>query len=388
MSGPPTARRPSRAARVLGHIAVVIGILAVLAAAFALSYDAVRDIALAAGVPVTLARIYPGIFDAVFLVACAAALMLRTARWWTRLYAWLSVLLTGALIGAADAYHAMGLRLPQRITAGTIAALPWALVMLGFSLWLSMLRHAKSGRGPEAPDAAAYPGVPAGPPLALEAGPAARAALPAPAPAAAAPEPVPEPAPAEPAEPAAAAEAHDDAEHPSPARPPRAAPTEDDDHLEDHEDEPQPAARPHPADQDTPPYGFPAVTGQASEDGTGAADSASVTDTPEAETLEADTAEADTAEAPDSESSATAPAPRMPTLLSAPVPADVAARGKPPSAVIELPVAEAELSHEDRPAPAAPSKDAPAPAGKRPPVRFERVRSTPTPPAPAEDEEN
>jgi hypothetical protein len=388
MSGPSTARRPSRAARVLGHIAVVIGILAVLAAAFALSYDAVRDIALAAGVPVTLARIYPGIFDAVFLVACAAALMLRTARWWTRLYAWLSVLLTGALIGAADAYHAMGLRLPQRITAGTIAALPWALVMLGFSLWLSMLRHAKSGRVPEAPDAAAYPSVPAGQPLALEARPAARAALPAPAPAAAAPEPAPEPA-----EPTAAAEAHDDAERPSPARPPRAASTEDDDHLEDHEDEPQPAARPHPADQDTPPYGFPAVTGQASEDGTGAADSESVTDTAETDKAEtAGTAEAETAEAPDSESSATAPAPRMPTLLSAPVPADVAARGKPPSAVIELPVAEAELSHEDRPAPAAPSKDAaedaPAPAGKRPPVRFERVRSTPTPPAPPEDEES
>src|ERR1700760_4099334 len=124
-----------RVARVLGHIAVVIGILAVIAAAFALSYDSVRDIARAAGVPVTLARIYPGIFDAVFLVACAAALMLRNARWWTRLYARPPVRVPGGLIGAADPYHAMGLRLPHRIAAGTIAALPWALVILGFSLW-------------------------------------------------------------------------------------------------------------------------------------------------------------------------------------------------------------------------------------------------------------
>src|ERR1700753_1950763 len=116
-----------RAARVLGHVAVVIGILAVIAAAFALSYDAVRDIARAAGVPATLARIYPGILDAVFLVACAAALMLRDARWW-------------------------GLKLPHRTTAGTIAALPWVLVMLAFSLWLSMLRHSRSAATAPSPE--------------------------------------------------------------------------------------------------------------------------------------------------------------------------------------------------------------------------------------------
>jgi len=379
MSGPPPARRPSRAARVLGHIAVVIGILAVLAAAFALSYDAVRDIARAAGVPVTLARIYPGIFDAVFLVACAAALMLRTARWWTRLYAWLSVLLTGALIGAADAYHAMGLRLPQRVTAGAIAALPWALVMLGFSLWLSMLRHAKSGRAPDAPDAeTVYPGVPTGQTLALEASPAARVALPAPAP-----------------EPAAAAESHDDAERPSPASPPRATSPEDDDHLDDHEDEPRPPARPHPADEDTPPYGFPAVTDRTSPNGK---DTAAPEDAERAEVAKdsgsvTDTEDAGPAEAADGEQAETTPAPRMPTLLSAPVPADVAApapadaaaaRGKPPTAVIELPATEAELSHEDRPAEdVTPATEKVPATGERPPARFERVRSTPTPP-PAE----
>ncbi|HEX4256738.1 MAG TPA: DUF2637 domain-containing protein, partial [Streptosporangiaceae bacterium] len=170
-----------RAARVLGHVAVVIGILAVIAAAFALSYDAVRDIARDAGVPVTLARIYPGILDAVFLVACAAALMLRDARWWTRLYTWLSVLVTGGLIGAADAYHSMGLKLPHRTTAGTIAALPWVLVMLAFSLWLSMLRHSRSGATvPPAGTEPSDPGETASPALALPASPAARAALPAP----------------------------------------------------------------------------------------------------------------------------------------------------------------------------------------------------------------
>src|SRR5579875_3504153 len=132
--------------RLLGHIAVVIGIVAVAAAAFVLSYNPVRDIALSAGVPTTLARLYPAIFDAVLVVACAASLTLRDARWWTRWYAWLAVLLMVALIGSADASHAMGYRLPHKIAAGTIAAIPWALVMLGFSLWLSMLRHARTGR--------------------------------------------------------------------------------------------------------------------------------------------------------------------------------------------------------------------------------------------------
>jgi hypothetical protein len=382
----------------LGHIAVVVAILAVLAAAFALSYDAVRDIARVAGVPVTLARIYPGIFDAVFLVACAAALMLRTARWWTRLYAWLSVLLTGTLIGAADAYHAMGLRLPQRVTAGTIAALPWALVVLGFSLWLSMLRHAKSGRGPDAPDAEAmYPGVPAGQTLALEASPASRVALPAPAPEppAPAPEPAEATAPAAATEPATAAESHDDAERPSPAAQPRAASPEDDDHLEDHEDEPRPPARPHPADEDTPPYGFPAVTDRTSQNGTGTADTADTKDAADTESV-TDPEEAEPKEAADGKQAGTAAAQRMPTLLSAPVPADVAApapaeavaaRGKPPAGVIELPAAEAELSHEDRPTEDAtpPTEETPA-TGERPPARFERVRSTPTRPATSEED--
>jgi hypothetical protein len=151
---PPVSERqplPGRnRARLLAHIAVVAGVVALAAAAFVLSYASVHQIALSAGVPATLARLYPALFDAVLIVASAAALTLREARWWTRCYAWLSVVALVALIGSADASHAMGIRLPHRITAGTVAALPWALVMLGFSLWLSMLRYARSSRTPAA----------------------------------------------------------------------------------------------------------------------------------------------------------------------------------------------------------------------------------------------
>jgi hypothetical protein len=150
-------------------------ILAVIAAAFAISYDPVRDIARAAGVQSWLVRIYPGVLDAAFLVACACALLLRQARWWNRLYAWFSVLVTGALIGAADVYHATGLRLPRRTMDGTVWALPWALVLLGFSLWLTTLPRSK----PSGPDTGGTPEADA-PVLALEGIAATRAALPAP----------------------------------------------------------------------------------------------------------------------------------------------------------------------------------------------------------------
>jgi hypothetical protein len=379
-----------RAARLLGHVAVVIGILAVIAAAFALSYDAVRDIARAAEVPVTLARVYPGILDAVFLVACAAALMLRDARWWTRLYTWLSVLVTGGLIGAADAYHSMGLRLPQRTTAGTIAALPWVLVMLAFSLWLSMLRHSRSGT--PVPSAAAEPADPdeiAGPALALAAGPAARAALPAPEPDAADQPSIkniegrsaenPHPAEATVAEslgesatetaaatgtavPADTADPTDSAD-----RSPDDGDAADDEVLGDQEGQLPSPAGPHPSDADTPPYGFPAVTAQAAQNG-------SRTPTLLSAPVPADVVAAPPqAESAESEPEAGAEPESEPSE-----PEDVAAKGRPPVANPELSGAEAELAHENHPAKDQPTAEN---AEKKPPAPFERVRSTPTRPS-------
>jgi hypothetical protein len=128
----------------LAHLAVVIVVLALAAATFVLSYTGVHSIALQAGVPTRLARIYPGIFDAALVIACAAALMLREGRWWARAYAWLSIILVIAVVGAADAVHAMNVALPHRETAGVIAAAPWVLVLLGFTLWLTMLRQSRT----------------------------------------------------------------------------------------------------------------------------------------------------------------------------------------------------------------------------------------------------
>ena len=148
MSGPPDksadgASRSSWPGRLVS-VAVVLLVAALAAATFVVSYAGVRDLAIAAGVPSRFARLYPPILDGVLVVACAAAFVLRDGSLWRRLYAWFSVALLVAVVGTADAIHAMGVTLPKRPAAGTAAALPWALVMLGFSLWLTMLRHARS----------------------------------------------------------------------------------------------------------------------------------------------------------------------------------------------------------------------------------------------------
>ena len=118
--------------------------LALAAAAFALSYAGVRDIARAAGIPAGLARFYPALPDAVLVVACVAALALRGARWWARWLVWLSIIALAALVGAADAVHAMTINLPRRPAEAAVAVLPWVLLLLGFRLCLSargVLRH-------------------------------------------------------------------------------------------------------------------------------------------------------------------------------------------------------------------------------------------------------
>jgi hypothetical protein len=135
-----------RALRFLALTAVIIGVLALAAAAFELSYPGIHAIALTAGVSPTLARLYPLIFDAMLVVASAAILSLRGAGVVTRCYAWFSMLLLLGAAAGADAAHATGTRLPHRSAAATVAIIPWALVLLGFGLLLAMLRHARLRR--------------------------------------------------------------------------------------------------------------------------------------------------------------------------------------------------------------------------------------------------
>lgn len=130
---------------------VVLLVVALAAATFIVSYSGVRDLAITVGVSSRLARLYPAILDGVLVVACAAVFMLRDSSLWRRIYAWFSLTLLIAIIGAADALHAMSVALPKRPAEGTAAVLPWVLVLLGFSLWLTMLRRPRVGTLASAP---------------------------------------------------------------------------------------------------------------------------------------------------------------------------------------------------------------------------------------------
>ena len=143
----PRRRWPAR----LVNLAVVVVVLALAAATFVLSYTGVHVIALQAGVSARFARVYPATFDAVLVIACVAAVTLRDARWWARAYAWFTIILMVGVVGAADAVHAMNVALQHRTMEGVVAATPWVLVLLGFSLMLTMLRHSRAQHATEAP---------------------------------------------------------------------------------------------------------------------------------------------------------------------------------------------------------------------------------------------
>jgi hypothetical protein len=132
--------------QVTAVVIVITGVALLAVAAFLVSYAGTREIAVAAGVSPALAGLYPLIIDAVLVVACVAAVALRGARWWMQSYAWLSVMFLLAVVALVGAAHAAGVSLPHRPAAAAVAAMPWVLFLLGFGLWLSMLRHLRTAR--------------------------------------------------------------------------------------------------------------------------------------------------------------------------------------------------------------------------------------------------
>jgi hypothetical protein len=130
------------ALRVLGLVAVCIGVAALAAGTFVLSYSGIHAIALQAGISPRLARGYPLLLDAMLVVVLAALLSLRGAGVPSKILAWLTLLALLAAAAGADALHAAKDKLPARGAEITAAVLPWVLVFLAFVLLLAMLRHA------------------------------------------------------------------------------------------------------------------------------------------------------------------------------------------------------------------------------------------------------
>ncbi|MFE9171998.1 DUF2637 domain-containing protein [Streptomyces kebangsaanensis] len=134
----PTTVRGSRSIRV--------GIVLLAAVAFALSYDALRQMAVASHVRGLLTYLFPLVIDGFIAIGIVALLILRTAPLRSRLYVWTLVgLATSTSIGA-NVVHAIGLNEGTRLhlnntTAGTLSAIAPLALAGAVHLYLVINRH-------------------------------------------------------------------------------------------------------------------------------------------------------------------------------------------------------------------------------------------------------
>ncbi|WP_434593911.1 DUF2637 domain-containing protein [Streptomyces sp. A5-4] len=127
----------ARIAATRGADLIRVGIALLAVFAFALSYDALRQMAVAIHIRGLLTYVFPLVIDGFIAVGVGALLMLHTAPWYSRLYVWLLVGAATVTSIWANAVHAVrlnqqaphgdGLRLDD-VTVGALSAIaPLAL---------------------------------------------------------------------------------------------------------------------------------------------------------------------------------------------------------------------------------------------------------------------
>ncbi|MFE0101310.1 DUF2637 domain-containing protein [Streptomyces sp. NPDC059009] len=127
----------ARIAALRGTDLIRLGIALLAVFAFALSYDALRQMAAAIHIRGPLTYVFPLVIDGFIAVGVGALLMLRTAPWYSRLYVWLLVGAATVTSIWANAVHALrlnqqapqgnGLRLDDITVGGLSAIAPLAL---------------------------------------------------------------------------------------------------------------------------------------------------------------------------------------------------------------------------------------------------------------------
>ncbi|MCP9207154.1 DUF2637 domain-containing protein [Streptomyces sp. NEAU-Y11] len=138
--------RPIALAAVRGSRSIRVGIVLLAAFGFALSYDALRQMAVAGHVRGPLTYLFPLVIDGFIAIGIVALLILRGAPLHSRLYVWT---LIGAATGtsiAANVVHAIGLNEGTRLhlnntTAGALSAIAPLALAGAVHLYLVMNRH-------------------------------------------------------------------------------------------------------------------------------------------------------------------------------------------------------------------------------------------------------
>ena len=122
-----------------------LGVAALAAAAFVLSYDDLRVLALTGGAADRYAPVYPIMIDTLVVLTILSLVVARRSTWWTRGVRWLLLLVLLAGTAAASAQRAVkGYEsLPGEWLSAGVAVAPWVLLLLAAWLWLSILRQAR-----------------------------------------------------------------------------------------------------------------------------------------------------------------------------------------------------------------------------------------------------
>ena len=106
----------------------------------------IHQIALQAGVSPALARLYPLMFDAMLSSPAPPCWPCAPRAGATKIYVWVCLLLVLAAVAVGDALHATGVHLTGQAARAAIAVIPWVLLLMGFGIWLVMLRHWRRSR--------------------------------------------------------------------------------------------------------------------------------------------------------------------------------------------------------------------------------------------------
>ncbi|TDD32661.1 DUF2637 domain-containing protein [Actinomadura sp. KC06] len=140
--------------RLLTALAGLI-VAALAGAAYALTYDVLRDLALYGGVGDRWAPLYPAIADTLTALTILSLVITRNSRWWTRLLRWTLLLLLvagGAAVSVQDSVWGMA-ELPRESVRAGVAVAPHIMLVLAVWLWLTMFKQIRVSR-PAAEEAA------------------------------------------------------------------------------------------------------------------------------------------------------------------------------------------------------------------------------------------
>jgi hypothetical protein len=126
-----------------------LAVAALTCAAFALSYEDLRQLALA-GLEGRVARrfapAYPAVYDGLVVTVLLALFVARNSRWWVRWPRWL--LLYALVAGAIAASVQRGLKgygpLDDTWVTAGVASAPWVAALIAVWLWMSMFKQLKA----------------------------------------------------------------------------------------------------------------------------------------------------------------------------------------------------------------------------------------------------